>query len=89
MAPCPRCGGHRKFNNEFDVPTWACDVCDGVGAKQEPCRHCKGQGVHNWEIAEVQVTIPPRSKIGHTVLVYGQGEEAPMKAPGNLRVVLV
>lgn len=42
-----------------------------------------------YEILGVAVTIPPKSLVGSAVLVQGEGEGAPRKPPGNLRVVLL
>lgn len=89
MKSCPVCGGRRGPQDNMGVPTWACETCDGVGAVKTKCSRCNGDGVSEWEIVQVRATIPPRSKVGYSVLIYGEGEAAPGKAPGNVRVILV
>jgi molecular chaperone DnaJ len=82
MKMCPNCKGSRP-----DVG-W-CPVCDGQGATPDKCPVCKGEGVHPWKMAEVRVRISGNVQPGHTINILGEGESAPRKPPGNLRVVVV
>lgn len=80
--PCPLCHGQRPEIG------W-CQRCHGNGSLDEKCPVCKGDGVAAWIIDEVKVMVSPNSQVGHTINVLGEGEAAPFKAPGNVRVVLI
>jgi molecular chaperone DnaJ len=82
MKPCPTCQGERDH-------VGYCNFCDGIGAIPETCPFCKGEGVSHWVIQEVRVTFSPNIQVGHQINVIGEGESAPNKPPGNLRVVVV
>lgn len=82
MKSCPACRGNRP-----DV-AW-CQKCEGMGAVQTQCPTCKGEGVSPWTIAEVRVVWSAGVQPGHMINVLGEGEFAPGKPPGNLRVVVV
>jgi molecular chaperone DnaJ len=82
MKMCPRCKGDRP-----DVG-W-CPICDGQGATPDKCPTCNGEGVKPWTIVDVRVVWSPNVQPGHQVNILGEGEMAPRKLPGNLRVVLV
>lgn len=66
-----------------------CRACKGEGILYIPCRHCKGDGVSNWAVRSVKVSIPGSCQIGQQVTVAGEGEMAPLRAPGYLRVVVL
>lgn len=82
LRMCPRCKGEKP-----DLG-W-CPLCEGQGATHVKCPACRGEGVLAWAIYEVPVVVSPGVQAGHTVNVLGEGEAAPRKAPGNLRVVVV
>lgn len=79
---CPSCKGssHQK--------PW-CESCQNERIATIKCKNCKGTGSQGWNIIKMPVTIPPKSLVGSAVLVQGEGEGAPRKPPGNLRVVLL
>jgi molecular chaperone DnaJ len=79
---CPVCKGNRP------EVAW-CIKCESMGAIQDKCPTCNGEGVKPWTIAEVRVSWSPNVQPGHQVNIIGEGEMAPMKPPGNLRVVIV
>lgn len=79
---CPACGGRRP-----DVGY--CPRCDGMGAEYKQCPQCAGTGLGKWVIRSVPVYISPNVQTGHSVKVLGEGEHAPFKTPGHLRVVIV
>jgi molecular chaperone DnaJ len=82
MIACPMCRGHRDQVGH-------CPRCHGYGAEEQVCGICNGEGVYGWTVQEVAVRFSPKVQPGHTITVLGEGEAAPHKAPGNLRVVIV
>ena len=82
MAPCPKCKG-RVADCVY------CLHCDGAGAVEGKCPSCKGEGVHQWVVKFVNFNVPAHVQSGHIVNVLGEGESAPRKRPGNLRIVVV
>jgi len=66
-----------------------CPHCNGMGFKEMNCPDCKGTGFGKWMVEQVKVTVPPNTKAGHQLNILGQGESAPFKEPGSLRVILV
>jgi molecular chaperone DnaJ len=75
-------GGNREMAPE-------CHMCKGEGIIFVPCRHCKGQGVSQWTVKSVFPTVPPNCQAGQQITVIGEGEVAPLKSPGYLRVVVL
>lgn len=92
---CSKCVGDGKY--QFCCPACLdrnnkrhfCDYCDRQGQITRTCDICKGAGVERWIVVNVKVVVPPNSKIGYSINVLGEGEAAPGKPPGNLRVVIV
>lgn len=82
MKICPRCKGARP-----DVG-W-CPTCNGEGAIPMKCIACNGEGVAQWKISEVKVHWSAGVQPGHQINILGEGEAAPRKPPGNVRVVVV
>ncbi len=82
MIRCHGCGAKRELIG-------FCQICDGIGALNLVCPTCGGEGVKDWSIETVKVKVPQNVQAGHTINVIGAGEEAPNKAPGQLRVVVV
>lgn len=81
MAACPKCRGSRH------VP-W-CDACENQRGKLMRCPQCRGTGTDGWVIVRMPITIPPGSISGGTLTLHGEGEGAPRKAPGNVRVIFI
>jgi molecular chaperone DnaJ len=79
---CPACRGGQ---NDLGY----CNVCDNMGGTPVKCPTCNGDGVHPWTISYVNVTWSPNIQPGHSINVLGEGEMAPFKPPGNVRVVIV
>lgn len=75
-------GGFREMAPE-------CQMCKGEGIIYVPCRQCKGDGVALWGIRSVTVSIPSNCQSGQQITVAGEGELAPLKSPGYLRVVVL
>jgi molecular chaperone DnaJ len=88
---CTSCGGFRPNDatgHNHNV-MW-CRYCEGDGYRYVACSKCDGTGIGNVDIAaEVIVTVPPNSATGNSVIVHGEGEHAPKKPPGYLKVVLI
>lgn len=82
MKLCPRCKDQKPEVN------W-CPVCDSQGALQVKCSKCKGEGVFAWRVNTINVPYPADSKPGHQITILGEGEVAPLKPPGFVRVVIV
>lgn len=82
--PCPKCSLRRSISKSI----W-CEYCSNDGYIQAQCTVCNGEGVHNYYISDIQVNISAGVQPGHAILVLGEGEAAPNKAPGNVRVVIV
>jgi molecular chaperone DnaJ len=82
LISCPACNGHRP-----DVGY--CPKCDGMGAEYKQCTTCGGSGLGKWIIKSVTVYVSPNVQPGHSIKILGEGEHAPFKAPGHLRVVVV
>lgn len=82
MKMCPKCHGQRP-----DVG-W-CPTCNGEGAVPIKCPACNGEGVSNWTIHEVKVNWSRNIQPGHQINILGEGEAAPRKPPGNVRVVVI
>lgn len=79
---CPGCRGRKP-----DVG-W-CPRCNGDGGIEAVCNICNGEGVKEWIEKEVKIHISPNIQPGHTINILGEGEAAPRRPPGNLRVVIV
>lgn len=90
---CRRCNSRGRLVSLVHGSHWElapiCPHCKGLGYISKPCDICFGNGVQRWVIKEVFFVIPPNSTIGQQIMIVGEGELAPKKAPGNLRVVLI
>lgn len=75
-------GGNREMAPE-------CHMCKGEGIIYVPCRQCGGQGVNLWALRSVFIPVPSNCKTGQQITVVGEGEVAPLKSPGYLRVVVL
>jgi molecular chaperone DnaJ len=82
MRMCLHCQGRKP-----DIG-W-CQVCDGIGAIQTKCHACNGDGLKEMKVHTVRVNWSPNVQPGHTITILGEGEAAPNKAPGQLRVVVI
>jgi molecular chaperone DnaJ len=82
MVSCPACGGRRDEVGH-------CMKCHGYGAEDRVCPSCNGEGVKDWIMQEVKVVFSRNIQPGHQVNILGEGEAAPRRPPGNLRVVVV
>lgn len=82
MFLCPACRGVKPH------VSW-CQTCDRSGAIYDKCKRCNGEGVNNWKAKEIKVPFSPGIQVGHSVTILGEGEEAPRKGPGYLRVVFI
>ena len=79
---CPKCG-NRNFAKDV------CGHCDTLGIIDGTCPSCKGSGMGKWTVEEIHFKVSPNTQIGHSVTLLGQGESAPSKVPGNVRIILV
>lgn len=91
---CSSCSGRGRLLSQMKRHSpWelapVCHVCQGTGIKNRICNNCNGQGVLNWINKEVFFVIKPNSEIGEQITVLGEGESAPRKSPGFLRIVLI
>jgi molecular chaperone DnaJ len=77
---CPKCRGR--------TVGW-CEVCENKGAGIIKCQKCLGTGTDGWIIVRMPVVIPPKSMAGGSITLHGEGEGAPQKAPGYVRVTLI
>lgn len=82
LFPCKKCG-----NNAVAKQT--CGYCDCTGVFDGPCPRCNGTGMGLWMVEDVSFKVSPNTQPGHSVMLLGQGETAPRKAPGNVRVVII
>jgi molecular chaperone DnaJ len=79
---CPEC------HNFSQTLNW-CSFCEASGYVYGECPDCNGDGVKNWTVHNVKVTFPAGIQSGHTINVFGEGEVAPKKQPGHVRVVII
>lgn len=79
---CPHCIRGRGLN-------YGCPQCNWEGAISKKCEACDGKGVNAWEIKDIRMKVPANTQVGQTILVAGEGEYAPRKPPGNLKVVIM
>jgi molecular chaperone DnaJ len=66
-----------------------CEVCENNRCSNIKCNRCKGTGTDGWVIVRMPITIPPHSIAGGSITLHGEGEGAPQKAPGNVRVTFI
>lgn len=81
---CPQCKGRDR---PMDLG-W-CESCQNQRSKIIKCSRCQGTGVDGWVIVKMPVLITAGSIAGGSITLYGEGEGAPRKAPGNVRVALI
>lgn len=94
---CNRCVGDgsthsvcRKCNGKgTDTYGLNCYACDRYGFLIQKCPVCSGQGVAGMGFNQVHVVVPPGVKSGHAITLLGEGEIAPLKLPGFLRVIVL
>jgi molecular chaperone DnaJ len=90
---CQSCRGRGRLTHLIVGGNWEmapeCNMCKGEGVVFTPCRQCKGEGVNFWSIRGVTLSVPANCQIGQQVTVAGEGEVAPLKPPGYLRVVVL
>lgn len=92
IKACLRCGGRGKlslYGAKFKDAGVPCPNCDATGSIEEKCKKCRGVGKNGWGNRDVRVSIPANCQPGHQITVHGEGEHAPRKLPGYLRVVCV
>jgi len=82
LFPCRKCG-----NNS--IVKQACGNCNCTGVLDGPCPHCNGTGMGLWMVEDVTFKVSANTQPGHSVMLLGQGETAPRKTPGNIRVVIL
>ena len=78
---CPSCKGNKKI-------VW-CNDCENERVKSIKCLQCYGTGTAGWIIVRMPITIPANSISGGTITLHGEGEGAPRKSPGNVRIVFI
>jgi len=65
----------------------SCGNCNCSGLVDGPCPHCNGTGMGLWMVEDVTLEFH-LTQVGHSVMILGQGEMAPRKPPGNVRIVV-
>lgn len=80
---CGVCHGRGHINN------LECPTCHSGSNWREKCGMCKGTGLYRWMLDYLPVKVPAGSKIGEQITIYGAGESAHQRQPGNVRVVLL
>lgn len=80
---CKGCNGRGEINF---LP---CYVCQGDGYFDGKCPICNGEGVAGWGTSFIAFTVPVGSKAGTALTLVGEGEHAPHKRPGDVRVILI
>lgn len=83
---CKKC--NRKGEMSF------CQFCNSPeNFNVEKCEHCHGSCYSGWSIKEIEIKIPPNSKLGHQIIVFGEGDiqgaDNNFHGAGNLYVVLL
>jgi molecular chaperone DnaJ len=73
----------------IDQLKWICNTCNGSGTSDGKCPRCNGDGLGLWMLDEVIFNISANVQPGHTINILGQGEPAPGKAPGSVRVIII
>lgn len=81
---CRRCNG--KGTDTYGLN---CIACDHFGYTIQKCPFCLGQGVHGMGFNQVHVIVPSGVQSGHAITLLGEGETAPRKLPGFLRVIVL
>jgi DnaJ-class molecular chaperone len=79
---CPYCKGR-------GVARDVCGHCNTTGGVNSKCPDCNGTGMGLWMVEDVSFKVSPNTQPGHSVMLLGQGEMAPNKTPGNVRVVIL
>jgi molecular chaperone DnaJ len=79
---CPKCRG-----NTLNF-AW-CESCQNERIANVKCAKCKGTGTCGSIIVRIPVLVKANSIPGGTITLFGEGEGAPMKAPGNVRIILI
>lgn len=82
LFPCTKC-------NNNSIVRQACGNCNCAGVLDGTCPHCNGNGMGLWMVEDVTFKVSPNTQPGHSVMLLGQGETAPRKTPGNVRVVIL
>lgn len=85
---CPKCRTNSGKKRDPYGVGW-CNHCENTGTIGGDCELCQGIGLGKWEISQIKVIVPRNTKPGHTITIMGEGEIAPKKPPGNIRVVVV
>jgi len=92
---CYTCGGDGygffpcKYCDNHIIVKKSCGNCNCSGLVDGPCPHCNGTGMGLWMVEDVTFRVSPNTQVGHSVMILGQGEMAPRKPPGNVRIVVV
>ena len=82
LFPCKKCG-----NNSIVKQT--CGNCNCSGVVDGACPSCNGTGIGLWMLDEVVFSVSPNTQPGYSVMILGEGEMAPGKPPGNVRIVVL
>lgn len=81
-SKCPHCKDHPNIRKN-------CTHCEFSGLIFGHCKDCNGSGNGEYRIFQTNLAWSAGIQPGHQVIIKGEGEVAPMKMPGDLRVVVV